>query len=99
MKKYTFFIICLCVLNNAIAQDTVFFSQMKLNVQQLDSAKSPEDFQFLVNNFQRISSVEYNHWLPYYYLGYCNVMLGIFNEKSKVKAGVFTVNGQFMTQR
>lgn len=81
MKK---FLICLTVASFAFtalfAQSDRYMPAMEKNVSALDSAQTPEQFQELGNNFQRIAEAEQTQWLPYYYAGYCQVILA-FTQK------------------
>lgn len=53
---------------------------MTKNVQTLDTATQVATWQKLANNFDRIARAEKSQWLPYYYAGYCSVLL-TYKEK------------------
>lgn len=76
MKKgFLFVISALCLTAGIRAQDK-YTQTMEKNITMLDTARTPDAFVMLGNNFQRIADVEKNQWLPYYYAAYCQIMNG-----------------------
>ena len=85
MKKLltTSFLLIFCAA--VFAQSAKYNEFMKKNMVQIDSAKSPEDFQNIANNFERIASAEKDQWHPYYYAAYALAMKSFMvKDKSQV---------------
>lgn len=57
---------------------------MKQNIESIYSASTSEEFQSLVNTFERIGESEKNKWEPFYYAGYGYLMMAI-REKEVTK--------------
>lgn len=87
MKKVLLSFLLLGACSFAFAQDDQYSAAMEKNVAALDSTHSPEGLQALENNFERIANVKQTEWLPYYYAGFCQVMLAFMEQdNSKVDA-------------
>jgi len=56
-----------------------FTKAMEKNIALLDSAKTPQDWIDVTAAFERIADAEKTQWLPYYYVAYGNVTLGIMS--------------------
>lgn len=57
---------------------------MQKNIDAIYNTKTPDDFQVLINTFERIGAAEKTKWEPYYYAAYGNVMLAA-REKEAAK--------------
>ena len=67
------------------AQSARYTEFMKINIAQLDSAKTPDNFQDIANNFERIATAEKEQWHPWYYAAYSLAMKSfIIKDKSQV---------------
>jgi hypothetical protein len=70
MKKIVFLLITACTFTfAAFSQSDKFVAAMEKNIALYDSAKTPDDFINVSNNFERIGDAEKTQWLPYYYAG------------------------------
>lgn len=58
---------------------------MKQNIQSIYTASSSEEFQSLVNAFERIGESEKNKWEPFYYAGYGYLMMAIREKEVSKK--------------
>ena len=70
----------------SMAQSAQYEGAMTKQVTLLDDPANfnPQKLQELANTFERIGDAEKTQWLPYYYAGYCNVMIA-FMEKDQSK--------------
>ena len=85
MKKLFISLSLLIFSAAVIAQSARYAEFMKKNMAQLDSAQSPEAFQDLANNFERIAGAEKDQWHAYYYAAYAMAMKSfITKDKSQV---------------
>jgi hypothetical protein len=76
MKK-SIITICMMLAVAAFAGDnTKFISAMEKNIAAIKNAKSTDDFQNASNAFERIAAAEKKEWLPLYYQGFCDIMIG-----------------------
>lgn len=57
------------------AQDSKYFSEMGKQIQTLYAAKTADEYQAVINTFNRIASAEKTKWEPYYYSAFGNVMM------------------------
>jgi len=73
MKTIVTFIFVL-VVTVSFAQDK-FTATMLKNIEAVYSAKTTEEYQQVINSFDRIASAEKTKWEPYYYSAFGNVML------------------------
>jgi hypothetical protein len=76
MKKLSFLFIALAFAGSLLAQSDKYTAAMKKNLALLDSAKTPDQFNTLVANFERIGDAEKTQWLPYYYAAMCQLSVG-----------------------
>lgn len=75
--KQAFLILALAFTNLTLfAQNEQYNTAMSNAVAQLDSAKTPADFQATANTFSRIAAAESTEWLPNYYAAFSNLMIG-----------------------
>lgn len=74
----------LLLINTVRASDDKYVAAMKKNIEQLDNAKSPEDFQSAVNAFERIAQKETDKWEPLYYASY-GTLLSAMREPDAAK--------------
>jgi len=85
MKKLFISLSLLIFSAAVIAQSARYAEFMKKNMAQLDSAQSPEAFQDIANNFERIAGAEKDQWHAYYYAAYAMAMKSfITKDKSQV---------------
>ncbi len=82
MKKIIILAITISSVAFATAQSPKYNEFMKKNLELLDSAKTPEDFQNASNSFERIATAEKDLWQPYYHAAFALVMKS-FNTKEK----------------
>ena len=75
MKNLFVALIMIGCLPSVTAQNDKYVKGMEKSVLMLDTASKASTYQMLMNNFERIASVEKDKWLPYYYAGYCAAML------------------------
>ena len=82
MKKV---IILSFVLVNAVfaaySQNEKYTAAMTSALDELKSAKAPEDFMAAGAKFERIADAEKTQWLPYYYAAFIKTNSGFMNEK------------------
>ena len=57
----------------AIAQNEMYTQKMQQNLQLLDSAKTPQDYDQVSASFERVGDAEKTQWLPYYYAAFATV--------------------------
>ncbi len=57
----------------AFSQNEMYTAKMKQNIQLLDAAKTPQDFQDAAAAFERVADAEKTQWLPYYYAALATV--------------------------
>lgn len=75
------------VINSAWAQDSKYLSEMGKQIQTLYAAKTADEYQAVINTFNRIASAEKTKWEPYYYSAFGNVMMANTEaDKSKKDA-------------
>lgn len=75
MKKYFLSFALALVSLTAFAQ-TDYEKIMKDKIAKIETCKTPEDFQALANDFQRIGSKESSQWLPPYYAALAQIQKG-----------------------
>ncbi|WES96386.1 hypothetical protein P2W68_16240 [Chryseobacterium arthrosphaerae] len=75
MKKYILSFALILVSLTAFAQ-TDYEKVMKDKIAKIETCKTPEDFQALANDFQRIGSKESSQWLPPYYAALAQIQKG-----------------------
>ncbi len=90
MKNLNFIPVLLALLLALIAStvhanDDKYIAVMKKNIEQLNNAKSPEDFQSAVNGFERIAQKETDKWEPFYYAGYGTLITAIQEQDGAKK--------------
>lgn len=85
MKKTLLLIICVLFVNVLKAGDTKYTEAMKKNIQQIDSAKSADDYLDLANAFERIGNAEKTEWLPFYYSALSRIYAGYADTSSAKK--------------
>lgn len=62
----------------AYAQSERYTNAMKQQVTQLDSMRTPEQYQQIANTLERITNAEKQEWLPPYYAAYALIMKSYF---------------------
>jgi hypothetical protein len=75
MKKYLLSFALAFMSLSAFAQSD-YEKVMKENIAKIETAKTPEEFTALSNNFHRISGKDENNWLPFYYAALANIQKG-----------------------
>lgn len=73
MKKILLFV-SLFACTATFAQSDKYKSAMKKNLELLDSAKTPEDYEAAAAAFERIGDAEKTEWIPYYYAAFSQVL-------------------------
>ena len=71
MKKVLIVFAALLVTATTFAQSERYTKAMTSNLQQFDSANTPEKMLSLSAAFERIADAEKTQWLPYYYAALC----------------------------
>jgi hypothetical protein len=75
MKKYILSFTLVLMSLTAFAQ-TDYEKIMAEKIAKIETCKTPEDFQTLSNDFQRIGSKESSQWLPQYYAAFSQIQKG-----------------------
>lgn len=75
MKKYLLSFALVCMSLTAFAQ-TDYEKIMTEKIAKIETCKTPEDFQTLANDFERIGSKESSQWLPPYYAAFSQIQKG-----------------------
>lgn len=75
MKKYILSFALVLMSLTAFAQ-TDYEKIMAEKIAKIETCKTPEDFQTLSNDFQRIGSKESSQWLPQYYAAFSQIQKG-----------------------
>jgi hypothetical protein len=90
MKRIMFTLLLSAGLVSAsMAQSSQYEGAMAKQIALLDDQANftPDKLQEMSNTFERIGAAEKNQWLPYYYAGYCNVMIAMMQkDQSQVDA-------------
>ncbi|MGO4709823.1 hypothetical protein AB4Y90_12045 [Chryseobacterium sp. 2TAF14] len=75
MKKYilSFVLACMSLLSFAQAN---YEKIMTEKIAKIETCKTPDDFQVLANDFQRIADKESTKWLPNYYAAFSYIQKG-----------------------
>lgn len=75
MKKYilSFALACMSLLSFAQANYEKVLTE---KIAKIEACKTPEDFQILANDFQRIAEKETTKWLPNYYAAFSYIQKG-----------------------
>jgi hypothetical protein len=75
MKTKILTVLIAFLLSSTMRADEKSFNEaMTQTLTQMQTAASPEDFNSIANQFERIAKVEQNQWLPYYYASYSSVI-------------------------
>lgn len=75
MKKFILSFALSCISLTAFAQAD-YEKIMTDKIAKIETCKTPEDFQTLANDFQRIGSKESSQWLPQYYAAFALIQKG-----------------------
>ncbi|REC42219.1 hypothetical protein [Chryseobacterium pennipullorum] len=75
MKKYLLSFALACMSLTSFAQAD-YEKIMSEKIAKIETCKTPEDFQALGNDFQRIGSKESTQWLPQYYAAFSQIQKG-----------------------
>ena len=74
MKHVFFLVIAVFTLQlNSFSQSEMYQAKMKETFEMMDSAKSVQDMQEVIAQFERIGDMEKTQWLPYYYAALTNI--------------------------
>ena len=57
--------------------DSTYEKAMKDAIGKMDQAASIDDFLLVANQFERISNVEIDNWLPLYHAAYAMVIMAV----------------------
>lgn len=79
-------IILLLAATTVFGQSEKYQQAIGKGLQQLQSAKSPDEFTAAANQFERIAKVENKQWLPSYYAAYSNLVAGLTGKKENMDA-------------
>lgn len=74
--KFTFLSLAFLISVFTFAQSDKYQAAMAKAIADLDSAKTPANFQSVAANFERIAAAEKTQWLPFYYAGLAYSTLG-----------------------
>ncbi len=80
MKSLILLALGLIICMPSVAQRNKYQEVMEKNIQVLDTATQVATWQNLANSFERMGRAEKSKWLPYYYAGYCAVLI-TYKEK------------------
>lgn len=69
-------------INASNKADSIYANTMQKVLVQLDTAKTENTIQRCKNQFERISQMSPNQWIPLYYVAYCDIMSVYMNTKS-----------------
>jgi cytochrome c-type biogenesis protein CcmH/NrfG len=69
----------------SFASNSAYEQAMQQALSQLAQADSPEAFQAVANQFQRIAQVEKDQWLPFYYTSYAYIIHAAMSENGEQK--------------
>lgn len=93
MKRVLFTLLfSVSVVAASMAQSAQYEAAMKKQVALLDDSANfnLDKMQEMANTFERIGNAEKTQWLPYYYAGYCNVMIAFMAQnKDNEKVDAF----------
>jgi len=79
-------IVLIMVLNPVFSNsDSAYEKAMKKAMEKLNQAESIEDWQGVVNQFERIARNEKENWLPVYHTAYARVMMAAMEEDIQKK--------------
>jgi tetratricopeptide (TPR) repeat protein len=70
---------------NLFANDERYLEAMRKNIDAMYKSKDIQQFQEVVNNLERIASVEKNKWEPLYYIAFGNIMMANFEKDNGKK--------------
>jgi hypothetical protein len=82
MKRILLFAAVGLMALTATAQNERYQKAMGANLAKFDSAKTPQDFQALSANFERIAKAEKSEWLAYYYAANAQILYGFMKQPS-----------------
>src|SRR5690606_39354293 len=80
MKTTTFLpiliaLVVFAVLRASATNDDKYVEAMKKNIRTLLQAKTPAEYQEVINSLSRIAAAEHNRWEPLYYIGFGYIMM------------------------
>jgi len=84
MKTITTLATLFLLTSLAFGQSEKYTKAMEKTVAQYDTTRSVEGLQALLNQFERIGTVEKNQWLPYYYAGMSAMRLANRDDKARI---------------
>jgi tetratricopeptide (TPR) repeat protein len=79
-------IILLLAATTVFGQSEKYQQAIGKGLQQLQSAKSPDELAAAANQFERIAKAESKQWLPSYYAAYSNLISGLTGKKENMDA-------------
>ncbi len=83
--KSIIFVLAFILSVMAVRAESQYQEAMKEAIEEMDSAKTGEEFLDLANKFARIAEAEPREWLPDYYASFCTIMQSFFVEDNKEK--------------
>lgn len=85
MKKISLLMLILGISINYVAAQEEYLSVMKEKISEIETYKTPEQFNDAAKVFERIATTEETRWQPYYYAAYCKI-IAAFTQKQKADA-------------
>jgi tetratricopeptide (TPR) repeat protein len=85
MKRLAIIAICLFTTVFGMAQSGEYTEAMKTGLEAMKQAKSPDDWQQVSNQFDRIASAEPSKWEPMYYAAYSYIIQSFMIKKDENK--------------
>lgn len=92
MKKLSIIIVLLS-LSFAVFSNETYQKAMKQSIEKLFQAKTIPEYIEIANQFERISMIEKNEWLPLYYASYAYIIIS-FHEPENAKKDIYLDQAQ-----
>jgi hypothetical protein len=83
MKK--FFLAIVLIVPTVVSAADKYTEQMTRNIESIYKAESPEEFQSVINAFERIGNAEKTKWEPFYYVSFGYVLLATRQSEGSKK--------------
>ncbi|HDR52665.1 MAG TPA: hypothetical protein ENN90_13785 [Mariniphaga anaerophila] len=80
----------------AQSQESQYQQAMQKAIETLNNSVSPDEYNFVANTFERISTAEPGEWLPLYYAAYANIVHSFEVENSNQKDQLLDKAQQFL---
>lgn len=85
MKSLALFVLTLLLSAASFAEVSKYEQTMLEQIDKLYKVQTPEDYQPIINTFERIAAKESDKWEPLYYAGYAYSMMAVRSEETKDK--------------